>query len=474
MDEDAILSIFESFDRGYTIGSELSHDAFRNKCNDTIEDSDFKEIDQIIRENGIQLRRDTFFPYDKLISIKEIEVIMSYIENAISNRCTQLSLLRLYDDLYDSVFINTKIDRDSANVIGAIIKCYYPDKYIIEENQIIFENASDDTVIELLLNSGQPLTLKEIQNNVLGLDNHQIESVISNKNRKKEIISLSRDRYWHIDCFHIDGELSSRLDKLLAEIFEIRESINLESIYNELEDQLGQKGILNSEYEIEDSKCLGNIILSLYSEYSIRSGNLVKHKSGDLSITIIKELENYEKFTSEQYDILMKKYGFQQWLYLDDILELFIRVDEKTFVKKEYVSFNCEEIDAALNSIIISDYCPLKRITTFAGFPPLEYHWNSYLLCSFIINYSNQFDIWFATKRTPKNFNGVIVRKGSFSSFDRICIDAVANSTLDLESVSEEQIGTYLKNEGFLSRVRDDTMKTILEEAKIKRRNHHV
>jgi hypothetical protein len=474
MEEEVILDLFNSFDRGYTIGNELSHDDFRNLYGKSIDDCDFETIDMIIAENGILLGRRTYFPYNKLISETEINLLIEYIEKVRNNHCSRISLLRIYDDLYDELFINTRIDRNSSHVIGIILERYCPNTYIIENNEIIFDNDSGDAITELLLKSGQPLSLKEIQNSIIGLDKDQVEIILKEKTKRNGIIMMSNGHYWHIDCFHIDEKLSNRLDKLLSELFEIRESISLDYIYNEIEDQLGQPGILNSEYEIEDSKCLGNIVLQLYPNYNIRSGNLVKIKTRDQSAKIIEELEEYEKFTSELYDNLMKKYGFQQWFYLDEVLQYYVRIDEDTFVKKEYASFDPEEIDGILETIMVTDYCPLKRITTFSGFPELEFPWNSYMLCSYLLGSSKLFSINFATGRVPKNFNGVIVKKGVFNNFDEICINAIADSKMDLESVTEEEVGNYLKNEGFLSRVRKGTIKILLKESKIKRRGHHV
>ena len=89
-----------------------------------------------------------------------------------------------------------------------------------------------------------------------------------------------------------------------------------------------------------------------------------------------------------------------------------IRVEKNFFVKDALINFDVPGIDAALNSFVQGKVIPLRAVTSFTGFPPVEgYSWNLFLLESFLRRFSKKYSFMAAGANVNNSNIGAIFPK---------------------------------------------------------------
>lgn len=142
------------------------------------------------------------------------------------------------------------------------------------------------------------------------------------------------------------------------------------------------------------------------------------------------------------------------------LYDTMVRTDSNRFVADRHVRFDVDAIDDVLGSFVSNGYISIKGITTFAMFPVCGQIWNHYLLESYCYKYSKRYHLLFI------NFNdkncGIIAEKSLNKSYDELLAETAANAEIDL---TEEAVGTYLFDNGYISKSRSSNIKTIVSNA---------
>jgi hypothetical protein len=152
----------------------------------------------------------------------------------------------------------------------------------------------------------------------------------------------------------------------------------------------------------------------------------------------LKELLDYEReLTGESH----------RWIPMEAGYAEMVRADEDVFISENYVYFDCEAIDNALDLFVAGEYLPLRSITTFAAFPHCGQAWNLFLLESYCRRFSKRYR--FALLSVNSRNAGVIVRQTCDWSIDEVFADAVAHSDTSLDKAAIED---FLCSYGYIGR----------------------
>lgn len=151
---------------------------------------------------------------------------------------------------------------------------------------------------------------------------------------------------------------------------------------------------------------------------------------------------------------------------LSNALKITVRVSEKIFVKASRIKFDIDEIDAALTPFVQEKVIPLKAVTSFSDFPPVEgYSWNLFLLESFLRRYSRQYR--FMTQCAGNaNLGAIYPRSMNFKDYFEVQLAAVVNANVPLEKVA---VRNFLSEQGYRVKHFDDVCERIISRALIQR-----
>ena len=144
------------------------------------------------------------------------------------------------------------------------------------------------------------------------------------------------------------------------------------------------------------------------------------------------------------------------------LYDTMVRIDVDSFTSESNVSFDVDRIDGLLQEVIGDQFAPVRKISTFALFPPCGVSWNYYLLESYCYRFSKKFRL------SVLNFNdknaGIIVAVDFPLNYIEILIEAVAKANIKL---TPEDIGAYLFDNGYTARRKYSFIPEIIEKAKI-------
>ena len=138
-----------------------------------------------------------------------------------------------------------------------------------------------------------------------------------------------------------------------------------------------------------------------------------------------------------------------------------VRVDVDRFVSEERVHFEVDKIDVLLESIIGDRFVPIRKIATFALFPPCGQNWNHYLLESYCYRFSRKYRI------SVLNYNdknaGMIASINLPLTYNEMLSEAAADADVEL---TQEAVGEYFFENGFTAKRKYSSMPEIIEKAK--------
>ena len=143
-----------------------------------------------------------------------------------------------------------------------------------------------------------------------------------------------------------------------------------------------------------------------------------------------------------------------------------IRDSKDEFIGKDKIDFNFKEIDHAISLFCQAGYTPIQAVNTFASFPDVGYKWNTFLLESYLQNYSPAFRVFQASACETKSVGAIVKKTSAYTSFDDILVDAVAKSRCQLQ---KDTILQFLCDYGYIARRTYSSIDNIIERASQKR-----
>ena len=150
-------------------------------------------------------------------------------------------------------------------------------------------------------------------------------------------------------------------------------------------------------------------------------------------------------------------------IYFDSLSESTVRISKELFVSRTDINFDIDAIDNALATYLSTGYMLIRDIDSFLVFPNVGYEWNTYLLESFLMYYSEKYMLS-NNGRSLNNVAGALVRKGTgYDNFVDVCADILANSDTELTKSSSLD---YLADQNLLTRRSYSNIEEAITKAK--------
>lgn len=143
--------------------------------------------------------------------------------------------------------------------------------------------------------------------------------------------------------------------------------------------------------------------------------------------------------------------------------EKMIRVGKNLFVKDSLIKFDVDGIDEALTPFVLGKVIPLRAITSFTGFPPVEgYSWNLFLLESFLRKYSRKY-VYDTPAPNSASMGAIYPKSKYFKDYLDVQASVVVQENIPLE---KSAIGNFLVKQGYRANRLDKTTFRIMERAR--------
>ena len=151
-------------------------------------------------------------------------------------------------------------------------------------------------------------------------------------------------------------------------------------------------------------------------------------------------------------------------IYWDSVLDEMVRVSATELVRKGLIEFDVNAIDEILDGMCPGEYIPLPDVNLFLQFPNIGYPWNSYLLESYLYNYSRKFRLLHSSF-IKTGVYGAMVRKGApIQDYRSLLVDVLSKSNALSSTKSALQ---YIVDKGYQQRRRYEGIEMLIQEAKL-------
>lgn len=150
-------------------------------------------------------------------------------------------------------------------------------------------------------------------------------------------------------------------------------------------------------------------------------------------------------------------------IYWDSVMAEMVRINANEFVRRDLVHFDVSATDRVLNEMCPGDYIPLKGISLYLHFPPIEYPWNEFVLESYL-QISKAFKLYHVSYANHGAF-GVMVRTSSkFEDYQAVVEDMLANNW---EWNTTEQALSLIVEKGYQARKRWTNFEQVTQKASL-------
>lgn len=460
--------LLEKFPRGFKKGSSIDEKKFRRfyeeKYGEALLD-DKDDIKKIITKIGIEYDDSRIMSPQNAIDEEILATIFDYIESNFNSGKAMIYYQSIFEQFHDEL-ITTNVYNDK--ILKQVLMYFSKGEYYFKRTFITnkFNTEADPTteIKQILVSNVLPMSYEEIQMKIHNIPFEKLKSVMA---RKPEFINTERNYYTHIECIFIDEidiqEISTIIEELISNNgFATREDIIKTLKVNnshiiEKNSMITELGLGNAiEYYCNDNyDCNGSIFSSKGTKLSI--GKIFANYCMGKDIVKLSELE-----------LLAKDLGFTSLhgFYLAEVFSDFSRINQEMFVRKSNLKFDSYTIDSILDKFCISDYIAFSEVTTFALFPSNEYPWNSFLLESYVRDYSITYKYLSDSISMNKCIGAIVKRNSIFVSYQQVLIEVLTDAKEDC--LFDKKVAlNYLYKNGFIAKRRMSNIDDLIASAKI-------
>ncbi len=418
-------------------------------------------IVEIIRANGIEDGGRFYF-----ISNEATENIRHFLDEILS--ANSIAYYTKIHEKHSDFFAATHVF--SPDVLKKILQTAVGGHFYFSEFCSAKRAVRLDYLIAQIFTAAKTsLSLDDLQEKLPYVPSEKILEVLSDA---KKFLPTSAGKFIpfskiQFDTDEIDAakkQISLYIDKVG---YAIPEDYSLSSNFA-LNPEVAEKDMRNIIYE------------KFFSENFTKRGKRLFRKGG-VKIRNAKGATNQlREFIAEQNELSADKlFAFAETLGLTQretfiILtvahEQMVRVDKDLFVKDALITFDVDEVDKALRPFVKRKIIPLRGVTSFTGFPPVEgYSWNLFLLESFLRKYSRKY-VYDAPAPNSVNAGAIYPKSMEFADYLDVQATVILQEKVPLE---KSVVGEFLVSQGYrATRIDKVTERVIIRAQEIISERH--
>ncbi len=246
-------------------------------------------------------------------------------------------------------------------------------------------------------------------------------------------------------------QISLYIDKIG---YAIPEDYSLESNFA-LNPEIAEKDMRNIIYEKFFSEDFTKRGKKLFKKKEVVKWN----KETSATEYIRKFIAEKDEVTVKELFTFAKKFDPAPSVALYVAHETMIRVEKNLFVKDALINFDVDGVDDALTPFVQGKIIPLRGVTSFIGFPPVEgYLWNLFLLESFLRKYSRKY-VYDIPAANSANVGAIYPKSMVFENYLDVQASAIVQEKVPLEKSAVEG---FLLGKGFRARRIDKVTERVI------------
>lgn len=407
-------------------------------------------IVNVIHSQGIQTGGRFYF-----VSEGDIAKIISFFGEILKN-----SSVAFYSVVYNR---HAKFFSDlnifSPEVLKKVLQENDGENFYFDEFCSACKTARlDYEISKTFMQSDSPLSLEDLQKIFPYVPE---EKILSELNTKKYLPTVA-EKYFPVSKIKFDREEILAAEKKISAVI-------AEKSFAAPEDyELALNFELNPE--IDEKILLELIYKKFFADKFVLRGRKLFKRGGKTTANAIKDaVENFladkdEISVSELLNYAKKNFPSNKnySIVLNYCFKFMVRVEENLFVKDSLINFDVAGIDDALTPFVQNKIIPLRAVTSFTGFPPVEnFSWNLFLLESFLKKYSRKF-IYDAPSLNNFNVGAIFPKSMNFENYLELQAQVIIQEKIPLEKSAVEN---FLVEQGFRARKIGKFTKLIIERA---------
>lgn len=289
-----------------------------------------------------------------------------------------------------------------------------------------------------------PVSLNELYEKLWYLEP---ELVKTSCNTVKEIVRVATQTYVFAPVAPITQQELCTLQQAIDSELKARDYITDADLNQMAQKYCPALSANTSEY---DSFGLRNVLSYYLGDLFSFNGTVIARQDEDHSVASI--VEEYcaarDEVSLSDLKQLLTELGRTNLIW-DQIFNHMIRISKERFVAAWKVHFDVPAIDEVLDVFCEKEYIPLKKISLFSQFPPIEFRWTKYLLESYVLCQSVNYQLLHSNFSETDCCGAIVKRNAGFNDFGLLLTDALANSS---SWESKQDALEFLVSEGYLQR----------------------
>lgn len=454
----AILA--EKFADGFRPEKAIDRNRFRMYYSDMFGDELLEEDELLIRTLRAvgTFRDERIFVKDKIEQrdlLEEInDTIMETFKKGASCIYLECLFTRFQEPLAEMLHIYNV--NSLENILLGSEKRKYSKKY-----NYLFEYQKEPVpkqdVVEYMKKSNLPVTYSEIERDLWYIPIDRIKTILVTT---PGIVNVAAEAYLYASNLPVSEEELKEIIEIIKDSLLQRNYLSDVELMQLIEEHCPSVIMNTPGYPMWGRR---NALAYLLREKFSFKGAIISDKNEKINMA-----EVFADFCQRSKSITvaeLKQFASElnTVIYWNSVYSEMVRVNQNEFLARDQIHFDVGRIDAVLNSLILGDYIPIKSVNLFLHFPPIEVPWNSFVLESYVANYSKKFRLLHASY-TATDCCGAIVRKESgITDYRLLVIDVLAKNAGWQNQKDALQI---LVDLGYQQRRSYSDIENVMQEAK--------
>lgn len=457
-----IRILHQYFPKGFQKESGLDMKRYRTRWEETykkpISLSD-DEIRRLIAQRCVDTGNRWYLP-DLLLSLQDREQLLHYIDGLFSSGKRAVYYLAIYRALEK----NLESQSITADLLAKYLQAtcrgryvFYPDYLAVSSNTQI--NVAQEITAEML-SYGRPMHMDTLAAQLP----HVPEEVLEKEVRQNSTFLCNGPHvYFPESMADVTESELKQLSTLIQNTLDDQGFLLAHDLMAQMRNRLPELDERLSDYSDMGKRA---IVASRLKRKFMFSGAVITPLGQSMNLTDMYAMfcKRHAPFTLDELEEFAEECNVP--IYWDTVHENCARVSETQFVPLASVSVNKFLADTAIDQFCKGDYILFGEINTFDAFPYAGYPWNAYLLEQYVATISDDFTLMHGAY-TKTGTPGVIMRRDAhFASYDEILEDALAQSSVLLQS---GPCLDWLAEQGYISRKKLSNIAEIIARAKLLR-----
>lgn len=278
---------------------------------------------------------------------------------------------------------------------------------------------------------------------------------------ERSIVNVASETYFYAPNLPISAEELAQLTTQIREELNHHSHITDVKLMRLIQEKCPTIAINTDGYTTYGLRnCLGYILQDQFAF----NGPIISLKGKELSMGDVYAEFSREHEVLQLDDLTSLSAEMNIGIYWDSVLSEMIRVSATEFVRKDFINFDVNAVDAILDGMCQGDYTPIKDVALFLHFPNVGYPWNSYLLESYLFSCSRKFHLLHSSFIKTGVYGAMVRVDSGIHDYRSLLLDVLSKSDALGSAKAALQ---YIVDQGYQQRRRYEGIEMLIQEAKL-------